>query len=98
MVTAKSTAPRRWRLVELSALAYWPQLLWWVPALAAMWWLYDPPPMIYRGARADMMQAAMRYGEQLAAEPLQIVMTRAQQMAGVWLIALHAVALRSSPG
>lgn len=98
MLTAQSTAPKRWRLVELSALAYWPQLLWSVPALAAMWWLYDPPPMVYRGAGADVMMAAMRYGEQLAAEPLQVVMTRTQQMAGVWLIALHAVALRVVSG
>ena len=98
MLTAQSTGPKRWRLVELSALAYWPQLLWSVPALAAMWWLHDPPPMVYRGAGADVMQAAMRYGEQLAAEPLQIVMTRTQQMAGVWLIALHACALRVVSG
>lgn len=98
MLTAQSTAPKRWRLIELSALAYWPQLLWSVPALAAMWWLYDPPPMVYRGAGADVMMAAMRYGEQLAAEPLQIVMTRTQQMAGVWLIALHACALRVVSG
>ena len=98
MLTAHSTGPKRWRLVELSALAYWPQLLWSVPALAAMWWLYDPPPMVYRGAGADVMMAAMRYGEQLAAEPLQIVMARTQQMAGVWLIALHACALRVVSG
>lgn len=98
MLTAHSTGPKRWRLVELSALAYWPQLLWSVPALAAMWWLFDPPPMVYRGAGADVMQAALRYGEQLAAEPLQIVMTRTQQMAGVWLIALHACALRVVSG
>ena len=45
-----------------------------------------------------MMQAALRYGEQLAAEPLQIVMARTQQMAGVWLIALHACALRVVSG
>lgn len=98
MLTAQSTGPKRWRLVELSALAYWPQLLWSVPALAAMWWHYDPPPMVYRGAGADVMMAAMRYGEQLAAEPLQIVMTRTQQMAGLWLIALHACALRVVSG
>lgn len=98
MLTAQSTAPKRWRLAELSALAYWPQLLWSVPALTAMWWLYDPPPMVYRGAGADVMMAAVRYGEQLAAEPLQIVMTRTQQMASIWLIALHAVALRVVSG
>ena len=98
MLTAQSTGPKRWRLVELSALAYWPQLLWSVPALAATWWFFDPPPMVYRGAGADVMQAALRYGEQLAAEPLQIVMTRTQQMAGVWLIALHACALRVVSG
>lgn len=98
MLTAHSTGPKRWRLVELSALAYWPQLLWSVPALAAMWWLFDPPPMVYRGAGADVMMAAMRYGEQLAAEPLAIVMTRTQQMTGVWLIALHACALRVVSG
>ena len=98
LLTAHSTGPKRWRVVELSALAYWPQLLWSVPALAAMWWLYDPPPMVYRGAGADVMQAALRYGEQLAAEPLQIVMTRTQQMAGVWLIALHACTLRVVSG
>lgn len=98
MLTAQSSGPKHWRLVELSALAYWPQLLWSVPALAAMWWLYDPPPMVYRGAGADMMMAAMRYGEQLAAEPLQIIMARTQQMASVWLIALHACALRVVSG
>ena len=98
MLTAQSTGPKRWRLVELSALAYWPQLLWSFPVLAAMWWLFDPPPMVYRGAGADVMQAALRYGEQLAAEPLQIVMTRTQQMAGLWLIALHACALRVVSG
>ena len=48
--------------------------------------------------KADAMMAAMRYGEQLAAEPLQIAMTRTQQMAGVWLIALHAGALRVVSG
>lgn len=98
MLTAQSDAPKRWRLVELSALAYWPQLLWSVPALAAVWWLYDPPPLVFRGAGADMTQAALRYGEQLAAEPFQIVMARTQQMAGIWLIALHAVALRVVSG
>lgn len=96
MLTAQSGQWRR--LAELSALAYWPQLLWSVPALAAVWWLYDPRPMVYRGAGADVMMAALRYGEQLAAEPFQIVMTRTQQMAGVWLIALHAVALRVVSG
>lgn len=98
MLTAQSNAPKRWRLVELSALAYWPQLLYSVPALAAMWWLYDPPPMVYRGAGADMMQAAFRYGEQLSREPLQIVLVRAQQFAGIWLVALHAVVLRVVSG
>ena len=86
------------RLAELSAVAYWSQLLWSVPALAAMWWLFDPPPMVLRGAGADVMQAVLRYGEQLAAEPLQIVMTRTQQMAGLWLIALHACVLRVVSG
>lgn len=86
------------RLTELSALAYWPQLLWSVPALALVWWLYDPPAMVYRGAGADMMQAALRYGEQLASEPFQIVMARTQQMAALWLVALHACVLRVVSG
>ena len=98
MLTGQSIARRRWRLVELSAMAYWPQLLWSVPTLAAVWWFFDPPPMVYRGAGGDVMMAAMQYGEQLAGEPFQVVMTRTQQMAGVWLIALHACVLRVVSG
>ena len=45
-----------------------------------------------------MMQAAIRYGEQLAREPLQIMVTRTQQFAGLWLVGLHAVALRVVSG
>ena len=96
MLTVQSGQWRR--LTELSALAYWPQLLWSVSALAVVWWLYDPPVMVYRGAGVDMMQAARRYGEQLASEPFQIVMMRTQQMAGLWLIALHACVLRIVSG
>ena len=73
MLTPQSTKPKRERLVELSALAYWPQLLWSVPATAAVWWFFDPPPAVFRGAGTDVVQAALRYGEQLDREPLQIV-------------------------
>ena len=83
-----------WRIVELAGLAYWTQVLWAVPAFAAMWWLYDPPPMVLSGQGLDAAQAALRYGEELAAEPLQIAMTRTQQMFGLWLVGLHAAALR----
>lgn len=97
MLTTYSTGLRRWRLVELAALSYWPQLLWSVPALACTWWFYEPPPMVLRGG-ADVFQTALRYAEQRAGEPFQIVMTTTQQMAGLWLVALHAVALRVVSG
>ena len=95
-VAAQSGKGRR--LVEFAGLAYWTQVLWAVPAFAAMWWLYDPPPMVVEGQGLDMMQAALRYGEELAAEPLQITMTRTQQMFGLWLVGLHAAALRVVSG
>ena len=44
------------------------------------------------------MQAALRYGEELAAKPLQITMTRTQQMFGLWLVGLHAAVLRVASG
>ena len=82
------------RIIELVGLAYWTQLIWAVPAVGAMWFLFDPPPMAVRGQGADLLQASMRYGETLAAEPLQVAISQTQQMFGIWLVALNACALR----
>ncbi len=73
-------------------------MLWALPAYAAMWWMYDPPPMVVSGQGLEVMQAALQYGQELAAEPLQITMTRTQQMFGLWLVGLHAAALRVVSG
>ena len=82
------------RLVELAGLAYWTQ----VPGRSRPSRRYDPPPMVVEGQGLDVMQAALRYGEELAAEPLQITMTRTQQMFGLWLVGLHAALLRVASG
>ena len=92
VITSQSGQARR--IVELVGLSYWTQLIWAVPAITAMWFLFEPPPMVLRGQGADLLQASLRYGETLAAEPFQITMTRTQQMFGVWLVALNACALR----
>ena len=95
MVTAQSRQARRY--VEFCALAYWPQLLYSIPALAATWLYFDPPPIVYR-AGADMMATAMDYGAEVASMPFSILMDTARQFAAVWLIALHACALRVVSG
>lgn len=99
MTTAESTGARRWRLVELAGLAYWPQLLWSVPALIALWWLFDPPAMTLGvGGADDSSRSALRYVEWMENEPLLLVMRQIQPIAGVWLVALHAMALRVVSG
>ena len=96
LLTVQSRQGRR--LAELCALAYWPQLLCSTPVLAAMWWFYDPPPMVDAGAGADVMQANMRYAEQLLREPVYILTTQAQWFAALWLVGLHACTLRVVSG
>lgn len=93
--TLVSPSGKGWRIVELTALAYWTQVLWAAPGFAAMWLFYDPPPMVLRaGAQTDVLMAVVNHAEEMAKEPLQIVMTQTEQMFGAWLIALNAVALR----
>lgn len=97
VLTVQSRQGRR--LAELCALAYWPQLLCSVPVLAAMWWFYDPPPMVVdTGAGADAMQAGRRYAEQMSREPVIVLTTRAQEFAALWLVGLHACTLRVVSG
>lgn len=96
LLTVQSRQGRR--LAELCALAYWPQLLCSIPVLAAMWWFYDPPPMVDVGAGADVMQANMRYAEQLSREPVFILTTQVQWFAALWLVGLHACTLRVVSG
>ena len=86
------------RFVELCALSYWPQLLVSIPVLAATWWFFDPPPLVYRGAGADVMAAAMNYADEVARLPIAIIVDTARQFAALWLIALHACALRVVSG
>ena len=91
MFTARSTAKKRRCLVDLSAAAYWSQLAWSIPALAAVWWFWDPPALIVRGG-------TVQQADVLSREPLQIVLTQTRQFAHLWLIGLHAVALRVVSG
>ena len=86
------------RFVELCALAYWPQLLYSIPALAATLWFFDPPLMVYRGAGADVVAAGMNYAEELARLPFVILMDQTRQFALIWLIGLHACTLRVVSG
>ena len=86
------------RFVELCALSYWPQLLVSIPVLAATWWFFDPPPLVYRGAGADVMAAAMNYADEVARLPFAIIVDTARQFATLWLIALHVCTLRVVSG
>lgn len=87
----------RGRLVELSGLAYWSQVLWSAPALLVMWLYLDPEPFVLP-SNMDVMTPAMAYREIVGPEPLQIVMARTQQFAGIWLVGLHATVLRVVAG
>lgn len=96
MATAQSRQARRF--LELCALAYWPQLLYSIPVLFATWLYFDPPVMVYRGAGADPMVAAMDYGAEVARMPFSIFTAQVQQFAALWLVGLHACTLRVVSG
>ena len=87
----------RGRLVELSGLAYWSQVLWSAPALLVMWLYLDPEAFVLP-SNMDVMTPAMAYREIVGPEPLQIVMARTQQFAGIWLVGLHATVLKVVSG
>lgn len=96
MAVAQSRQPRRF--LELCALAYWPQVLVSIPILAATWLYFDPPVMVYRGAGADAIAAAMDYGAEVGRMPFSILTAEVQQFATIWLIGLHACTLRVVSG
>ena len=96
MATTQSRQSRRF--FELCALAYWPQLLFSIPALAATWWFFDPPVIVYRGAGADVFAAGMTWAEEVARMPFSILMDTVRQFAAVWLLSLHACTLRVVSG
>ncbi len=87
----------RARLVELSGLAYWSQVLWSAPALLVTWLYFDPEPFT-PPSNMDVITPAMAYREIVGLEPLQIVVAQTQQFAGIWLVALHATVLRVVSG
>ena len=79
------------KLIELTALAYWPQLIWSIPALAVSALMFNPDPF---WLPTDNPAAMSAYTEDMAREPLQIVLDTTQHLFAVWLIALHACALK----
>lgn len=88
------------RLVQLCALAYWPQVIWSASACIAVLFYFDPGEIrLSSTATAVDLQAEIGvYMENLARTPLQSTLTLTQQMFGVWLVALHAAALRVASG
>ena len=88
------------RLIELTAVAYWTQLIWAIPALVITILLFDPDPMhVPAGASVLEMRGAFQsYMQDLARTPLESVLELTSRMFGLWLVALQCCALRAVSG
>ena len=89
--TLVSQSGRTRKLIELTGQAYWPQLIWSIPALTASVLMFNPEPF---WLPMDNQAAMSAYTESMSREPLQIVLDTTQRLFAVWLIALHACALK----
>lgn len=88
------------QLIELTAVAYWTQLIWAIPALMVTVLLFDPDPMrVPSGASAHQMRGLFEnYMQDLAQTPLEGVLELTSRMFGLWLVALQCCALRVVSG
>lgn len=88
------------RLVELAAVSYWTQVVYALAVLLLVASTFEPPPLrVPRGVSGfDLQRFLADYGAnmQLAALPSSLALVR--QMFMIWLLALHACALRLVSG
>lgn len=84
------------RLVELTAVSYWTQIVWAVPVLIVMLLLFDPPEFrMPAGMPVEGVQAALvAHMNRISQQPIQIAVNMTGEAIGCWIIAIQAVALR----
>jgi hypothetical protein len=88
------------RLVEFTAYAYLPQLLWGAASLAvlALWWTPAPLRVPSSLSDADIRRVIADYQANLASTPLQLALRMIGVSFGLWLVALQSAALRVVSG
>ncbi len=98
LAALKPVQPRR--LIELTAVAYWTQLIWAIPALMVTILLFDPDPMrVPSGASVFQMRGLFEsYMQDLTQTPLEGVLELTSRMFGLWLVALQCCVLRVVSG